>query len=440
MKASAVIIGILVVIAIVFVALYVSAQSQIQSLSSELEKAKGDLNKAQSQISQLQGQISQLQSKVSELQSLLKQREQELERLKAARVARGYLYTFAMDKIGGKTELFIGVIDPATNDFVAKVPLSAILDEETYALLYNVSTGALPKSKVEVWTFRFYASAVDYLAVFFEWERGSYMLAIWPKTNEYKLVKTYDGYTRQYPGVSPDGRYIFVAARQIPAILVFDAKTFEKVAQWETIANPCDVAPSPDGKYILVPEREDKNPGRPSAAVIYDVSTGEKAAVYYFREAGAPTPPLEAFMAYWSFKNPEYASVQFVGAPLVAAIRVDVARRSIEMLKQLSVEHPIESDYEHPAVPYVFSVDKQIIVIRKSFPDYTDVKVIESPVAGGAAAFSLDGRYFYQAGKGGIAVVDTTTLEIVKTIPVERAFWVVSWPSADLLYATGKWK
>ena len=207
-----------------------------------------------------------------------------------------HMYALVVDTVGGSDELFIYVIDPRTNDLVVKIPLRDRLPADVYTLMRNASLRLVSPSTLEVWMPRYYTQPGQYLYILYEGPWGSYVAALDPKDfSLVKNVKIYDKYTRQYGGISPDGKLLVVAQRQAQQIVYLDAKTLDVIRAVKTDANPCDVAPSPDGNYFAIPVRADGAEGKPEYVLIID-REGREVARAYFRRPGEAGPPTEPSM------------------------------------------------------------------------------------------------------------------------------------------------
>lgn len=435
MKTTYILAGIVVVLAALAV-IYAQTVAQLQQLSEKLKKAI-EANET------LNAQISALRKTVEQLNATLAQREGEIkslqQQLQAATAPRGLIYAAVRE---GRT-LYIYIINPFTNQLIAKVDLNSTLGPELRDALMATLLALEKPSTVESWTPRYLVPDLPYLIVLFENPKGSYVAFIDRYTfREVKVVKTYDNYTRQYGGITPDGRYLVISQRQAQRVVIIDLSTFTIVKTVELDANPCDAAPSPDGKYVLIPVRSDKDPNKPEYALVLEVPSGREIARYYFKKPGEATY-TEPSMTYWSYYEPNYGLLQGEARPYEAVLEIDVNTSTVKLVKEVSYPSIALMAVENPAREEVAIVVSGFgLYVRSLPPDYrvlNEVKLVpdylEAAVQG---VYSPDGRYFYLAGSGGLVVLDTSTWTVVKYFKADAALWVLSMPSGEWLKLYGK--
>ncbi|WP_277026578.1 hypothetical protein [Pyrobaculum aerophilum] len=224
--------------------------------------------------------------------------------------------------------------------------------------------------------------------------------------------------------------------------MFIDLQKMEIVNVVNLDANPCDVAPSPDGKYVFIPVKADQDPNKPEYALILEVPSGREVARYYFKKPGEQTY-TEPFMTYWSFYKPQYGILQSETKPYEAVLEIDVNRGTARLIKEVSYPSIAYMAVENPARDEVVAVVSDVgVYVRSLPPSYQvikEVKVVpdylKSAVQG---VFSQDGKYFYLAGAGGLVVLDTSTWSVVKHFKADAAVWVVAIPSGEWLKIWGR--
>ncbi|RFA94537.1 hypothetical protein [Pyrobaculum aerophilum] len=432
MKATYILVVIIVVLLIALVAVYTQYASQMAQLSQELSKARAEADT-------LKSELSQLQTKITELNKTLAQREEQIKALQQQVKPRGLVYA----AIREGDVLYAYVIDPSTNDVVAKIDLKYTLSSPVYEALYATLKGLAKPSTLETWTPRYYLGNLPYFILLFENPNGSYVAFIDRVTfRDIKLMKTYDKFTRQYGGVTPDGRYLIISQRQAQRVVFIDLQKMEIVNVVNLDANPCDVAPSPDGKYVFIPVRADQDPNKPEYALILEVPSGREVARYYFKKPGEQTY-TEPSMTYWSYYKPQYGILQGEAKPYEAVLEKDVNRGTARLIKEVSYPSIAYMAVENPARDEVVIVVSGVgVYVRSLPPSYQvikEVKVVpdylKSAVQG---VFSQDGKYYYLAGAGGLVVLDTSTWSVVKYFKADAAVWVVAIPSGEWLKIWGR--
>jgi DNA-binding beta-propeller fold protein YncE len=437
MKAAYILVGVLVVVLVALAVIYAQATGQLQQLSEELKKTKEESEALKRQISDLEKTAEQLKTTLAQREEEIKKLQQQLQQAQAA--PRSLVYAAVRE---GKT-LYAYVIDPATNQLIAKVDLNSTLGPEVRDALMASLLGLEAPSRFEVWTPRYFLPDLPYFIVLFETPRGAYAALVDRYTfKEFKVIKTHDKYTRQYGGITPDGRYLIISQRQAQRVLIIDLSTFTIVKTVEVDANPCDAAPSPDGKYVFIPVRSDKDPKKPEYGLVLEVPTGREVARYYFKRPGEETY-TEPSMTYWSYYKPNYGILQGEARAYEAVLEIDVKTGTMKLIKEVSypsipymaLENPVREEmavtvYEFGV--YVRSLPPEYRVLKevKLVPDY--VKRLEQ------GTYSPDGRYFYVAGVGGLVVLDTSTWTVVKHFKADAAIWVLSIPSGEWLKLYGK--
>lgn len=437
MKAPTILAAILAVIVVVLLAVYLQTSGQLSEAQGKLAQAQKEAESLRQQISALQSQISALQGKIAELNKTLSEKAQITEQ--KAPTPRGLVYAAVREG----NRLFAYVIDPVTNDLIAKVDLNYTLSKEVRDALMSTLLALARPSTVESWTPRYYVGNLPYFIFLFENPNGSYVAFIDRYTfKDIKIVKTHDKYTRQYGGITPDGKYLIISQRQAQRVVIIDLSTFTTVAAVQTDANPCDAAPSPDGKYVLIPVRADQDPKKPEYALVLEVPTGKEVARYYFKKPGEQAY-TEPSMTYWSYYKSSYGILQGEARPYEAVLEIDTKGGTIKLIKEVSYPSIAFMAIENPASEEVAVVVSGYgLYIRSLPPAYAvmkDVKVVpdylKTAVQG---TYSQDGRYFYLAGPGGLVVIDTATWSVVKYFKADAALWVVALPSGEWLKIYGK--
>jgi len=437
MKAAYILVGVLVVVLVALATIYAQATGQLQQLSEELKKTKEDNEALKSQISDLEKTAEQLKTALAQREEEIKKLQQQLQQAPAA--PRGLVYAAVRE---GKT-LYAYVIDPASNQLIAKVDLNSTLGPELRDALMATLLALERPSTVEVWTPRYFLPDLPYFIVMFENPKGSFAALIDRYTfREVKVIKTHDTYTRQYGGITPDGRYLVISQRQAQRVVIIDLSTFAIVKTMELDANPCDAAPSPDGKYVLIPVRADKDPKKPEYALVLEVPTGREVARYYFKRPGEETY-TEPSMVLWSHYKPNYGLLQGEARPYEAVLEIDVKTGTAKLTKEVSYPSIAIIAVENPAREEVAVLVGEFgLYVRSLPPDYRVLKEVKlvpdylkTAVQG---VYSPDGRYFYLAGSGGLVVLDTSTWTVVKHFKADAALWVLSIPSGEWLKLYGK--
>ncbi len=439
MKAAYILGAIIVVLLVALAVVYSQNASQIAQLSQELDKAKAEADKLSAEVSRLQTEASQLQNKIIELNKSLAQREEQLRALQQQPRIRGLIYVAVREG----DSLYAYVIDPSTNELVAKIDLKYTLSASVYEALYATLKGLVTPSTVETWTPRYFLWDMPYFILLFENPNGSYVAFIDRTTfRDVHVIKTYDKYTRQYGGVTPDGQYLVISQRQAQRVVIIDLQKMAIVNAVNLDANPCDAAPSPDGKYVLIPVRSDKDPKKPEYGLVLEVPTGREVARYYFKKPGEETY-TEPSMTYWSFYRPQYGILQGEARPYEAVLEIDVQRGTMHLIKEVSYPSIAYMAVENPAREEVAVVVSEVgLYVRSLPPSYSvikEVKVVpdylKTAVQG---VYSPDGRFFYLTGRGGLVVLDTSTWSVVKHFKADAALWAAAIPSGEWLKLWGR--
>ncbi|AEA12582.1 hypothetical protein TUZN_1102 [Thermoproteus uzoniensis 768-20] len=398
-------------------ALYLQASSAASSLSSQLAESRQT-------IAQLRAKIYQLQSEIEQLNQTLALRKSTAP---PSIAPRGYVYSL----IKNNGNYYIYVIDPLNNNIVAVVDLRRALDLETYSLLSSAKV-------VESWIPRYYVPDTPYLFLLFEGLNGSYVLILnRSDLSEVKLIKTSNSFTRQYAGITPDGRYLLIAQRAPRDLVVIDLSALEIADTIPLAADPCDVAPSPDGRYVLMPLRADKNASLPELALVMSVPSGRAVATYYLKQPGQ-AESLEPSMTYWPFRSPGYGLLQFEGGPREVVLSINATGGALAPVKEVTYPSVAFMAVEDPAEPLVVVVVSGFgLYVRSEPPSYGVLDRVElvprylkSAVMG---VFSQDGRFFYVAGPGGLVVVNASSWSVAKYIRADSAVWVLAVPGGDWL-------
>ena len=453
-KAALAVAVVFLVIAVVMGALYAQASARVAELEQQLSAAQQQLSAAQSEVNKLRAELNKAREEMEKLRAELERMRAEMpkpEERVAAPVARGYMYALVFRKVGEdlpleeKYKVYIVIIDPTTHEVIAEVPLP---DKELMKMLSAVYAARkdlkMRRYAVEVWTPRYFTGPQQkYLYIPFTTENASYVAVLDMKTFEtVKIIKTWDGYSRQYTGITVDGRYFVDALRQPSRIRIYDVENdFELVADIQLKGNPCDVAVRYDNKYLAFPVRADRNPEKLDYTVIVEVGTWRVVA-----EVDSAFRGVEPFMIAWSYHNPRYVVVQGAARPFEGLVEAVPEENVFRVVKEVSYpEGTLPYSYhEHPLVPYGFVVVRGFgVIVRTPPPEYREVKRIDvsqyvDPKTVEMGAFTPDGRFFYlQSGKG-IIIIDTRTLEVVKVLEIGPTRWVIAVPSGDYLYATGR--
>ena len=437
MKAAYILVGVLVVVLVALGVIYAQATGQLQQLSEELKKTKEDNEALKTQISTLQKTAEQLKTALAQREEEIKKLQQQLQQAPAA--PRSLVYAAVRE---GKT-LYAYVIDLASNQLIAKVDLNSTLGPELRDAVMASLLGLEKPSRFEVWTPRYFFPDQPYFIVLFEYPKGSFAALIDRYTfKEVKVIKTHDKYTRQYGGITPDGRYLVISQRQAQRVVIIDLQTFTVVKTVELDANPCDAAPSPDGKYFLIPVRSDQDPKKPEYVIVLEVPTGREVARYNFKRPGEERY-AEPSMTYWSHYRPNYGILQGEARPYEAVLEIDVKAGTMKFIKEVSYPSIAHMAVENPKREEVAVVVTEFgLYVRSLPPEYRvlkEVKLVPDYLKkADQGVYSPDGRYFYLAGPGGLVVLDTSTWTVVKHFKADAAIWVLSIPSGEWLKLYGK--
>jgi YVTN family beta-propeller protein len=206
------------------------------------------------------------------------------------------------------------------------------------------------------------------------------------------------------PGLTPDGKFAIVPVSTENKLHVYDTKTFEEVATINVGVRPWDMMVSADGKYCCEPDMDS------DTLTIIDPKTWKVIGAIPIGEGTGPF-----MVTIWP--SNKTASVECSG------------------------HHGAQ--YNHLAPPAVptgkgFSV---------SFVDLQERAVIKSIPLGFLAVwdeFTADGKYnfFFGSEDAKVVVVDTGTLEVVRTIELESKVtlngYVTADPNGKYLYASVK--
>ncbi|AFA39416.1 hypothetical protein Pogu_1389 [Pyrobaculum oguniense TE7] len=434
MKASMILAVILVVALAAVAALYSQEVQKASSLEQQIKELEQKVKSYESRFSELSNTISTLQNEIKARDQQIQQLQDQL--AKAAQRIPGLIYALIRE---GR-EPYVLVIDPNTNNIVAKIALRFTFSPELFKVVNATLFRAPSPSRFEVWTPRYWVPDIPYLIFLFEHPNGSFVAFIDRATfRDVAVIKTYEKYTRQYGGITPDGRYLIISQRQAQRVVFIDLEKREIIKVVNVDANPCDAAPSPDGKYVFIPVRSDQDPKKPEYGLVLEVPTGREVARYYFKKPGEETY-TEPSMTYWSYYKPEYGILQGEARPYEAVFKFDLAGGKIDLIKEVSYPSTPYMAIENPAREEVAVVVYEFgIYVRSLPPEYRvlkEVKLVPDYVkATEQGTYSQDGRYFYLAGTGGggLVILDTSTWTVVKHIKADAAVWVIAVPSGEWL-------
>ncbi len=217
-------------------------------------------------------------------------------------------------------------------------------------------------------------------------------------------------------GLTPDGKYLYVANRGSNSISVVRISDSTVMARTYVLSSPLDIAITPDGKYVYVVHRNgDLVMISASDNKVVDTVTVEETPGHYDI---AITPDGKYL----------YLTTARLGSVVVLQISDN---RFIDEFsaKGTPIGIAITPDGKYA---YVSNYDENVAVIRIS-----DNKVLQTlPVrAGGTVAITQDGEYAYVAGNSNIWVIHTSDNTIQEKISVpEHPFDVAITPDGKYLY------
>jgi len=221
-------------------------------------------------------------------------------------------------------------------------------------------------------------------------------------------------------GLTPDGKFAVVPISTANKLNVYDTSSFEQVATISVGARPWDMMVSADGKYCCEPDMDS------DWLTIVDPTTWKVSGKIPTGEGTAP------FMVTIS-PNSKFASVEgaghhggiyngATGPPAVPTGKgftntyVDLTSKSV--IKTLPLDFLAVWDEFTPNGKYDFIFGplaaKTVVVDTGTYEVTETVKLQSTP---SYITPDPNGKYVYASVKAGLQVIDTSSLQIVNTVP-----------------------
>ena len=226
-------------------------------------------------------------------------------------------------------------------------------------------------------------------------------------------------------GMTPDGKFAVVPITTANQLNVYDTESFEQVATIRVGVSPWDMMVSADGKYLCEPDDNSDwlNIVDPKTwKIIGKVLTGEGSGPFM-----VTISPSNKFASVEcsghhgaGIKAEQYGGV--FGPPAFAtgkgfAIKyVDLVSQSV--IKSIPLDFlPVWDEYTpNGKYDFIFGplAAKTVVVNTETFEIAETIKLQSPPVY---ITPDSNGKYFYASVKAGLQVIDTSSLQVLDTIP-----------------------
>jgi DNA-binding beta-propeller fold protein YncE len=224
-------------------------------------------------------------------------------------------------------------------------------------------------------------------------------------------------------GLTPDGKFAVVPISTANQLNVYDTDSYEQVATVPVGARPWDMMVSADGKYCCEPDMDSDwlTVVDPTTWKVLDrISTGDGTAPFM-----VTVSPDSKFA---SVEGAGYHGGLYngaIGPPAVATGKgftetyVDLKSRSI--IKTIPLDFLAVWDEFTPNGKYDFIFGplaaKTVVVDTGTFEVAETIKLPSSP---SYITPDPNGKYVYASVKDGLQVIDTSSLQIVNTVPTGK--------------------
>jgi YVTN family beta-propeller protein len=221
-------------------------------------------------------------------------------------------------------------------------------------------------------------------------------------------------------GLTPDGKFAVVPITTANQLNVYDTSSFEQVATIPVGLRPWDMMVSPDGKYVCEPDVNSDTltvVDPKTWKVIAKISTGDGSGP--FMDTISPNSKFVSVECS-GFHGGIYNGV--IGPPAVATGKgfaetyVDLASQS--NIKTIQLDFLAVWDEFTPDGKYDFifgaPAAKTVVVDTRTFEVAETIKFQSAP---SYITPDPNGKYVYASVKDGLEVIDTSSLQVVNTVP-----------------------
>jgi YVTN family beta-propeller protein len=221
-------------------------------------------------------------------------------------------------------------------------------------------------------------------------------------------------------GLTPDGKFAVVPISTADKLYVYDTKSYQQVATVNVGSSPEDMMVSPDGKYVCEPDMNS------DTLTIIDAKTWKVIG-------RVPTGDGSGSFMVTITPNSKFASVECcgyhggiyngaAGPPAVPTGKgfsnkyVDLTSQSV--IKSISLDFLAVWDEYTPDGKYDFIfgplAPKTVVVDTGTFEVAETIKLPSPP---SYITPDPNGKYVYVSVKAGLYVIDTSSLQVVDTVP-----------------------
>jgi YVTN family beta-propeller protein len=225
------------------------------------------------------------------------------------------------------------------------------------------------------------------------------------------------------PGLTPDRKFAVVPVSSENKLHVYDTNTFEEVATINVGAHPWDMMVSADGKYCCVPNMDS------DTLTIIDPQTWKVIGTVPTGEGTGPfmvTIRPDNHAASVECSGHHGAGYHHLGPPAVPTGKgfsisfVDLGARSV--IKSIPLDFLAVWDEFTPDGKYNFffgSEDAKVVVVDTATLEVVRTIALESkPTLNGYITPDPNGKYLYASVETGLQVIDTSSLQVVETIRI----------------------
>jgi YVTN family beta-propeller protein len=225
------------------------------------------------------------------------------------------------------------------------------------------------------------------------------------------------------PGLTPDRKFAVVPVSSENKLHVYDTNTFEKVAMINVGAHPWDMMVSADGKYCCEPDMDS------DTLTIIDPHTWKVIGTVPTGEGTGPfmvTIWPDNHGASVECSGHHGAEYHHLGPPAVPTGKgfsvsfVDLRARSV--IKSIPLDFLAVWDEFTPDGKYNFffgSEDAKVVVVDTATLEVVRTIALESkPTLNGYITPDPNGKYLYASVETGLQVIDTSSLQVVETIRI----------------------